>query len=356
MVLGSVLLRRGSDFVAEMKDKDQQPDIKIAGWLAALVVLSVIMFFVFAGAIEYTYGWVVPTLAAVEQTDPDLYVRIDTDPNANKSADPNAPEPEDIVRPAPVTRSLRSTLRHLRSRGGFRSRFRGFSMALLCMAAPGFITAFFPFAVARSFLGQFAINMVVAVLTANLQMAWVHIVISEPSSKRFYQRIPSFKDWNRIAPVAVFEYAVTLGAFYLPMMVTCGFSGLDDPANFDIRTSGAYARAFASFSGPALLSFLVSIPARAIFIRVAASMLPEDHEAIVPFDRSFGGKVVPAILGGSGKLGIADAWRTFDRAARIRYVKAIAKGFAIMFAFAFVYVAALCAVLVGGGVKFGDKA
>ena len=229
-------------------------------------------------------------------------------------------------------------------------------MALMCMAAPGFITTFIPFAAARSFLGQFAVNMLIAVLTANLQMAWVHIVISEPSSKRFYQRIPSFKDWRRIIPVAAFEYGVTLGAFYLPMMVTCGFSGLDDPANFDLHASGAYVRAVASFSGPALLSFLVSIPARAIFIRVAASMLPEDHEAIVPFDRSFGGKVVPAILGGSGKLGIADAWRTFDRAARIRYVKAIAKGFAIMFAFAFVYVAALCAVLVSGGVKFGDKA
>ena len=39
-------------------------------------------------------------------------------------------------------------------------------------------------------------------------------------------------------------------------------------------------------------------------------MLPDEDEAIVPFDRSFGGKVVPAILGGSGKLSIRDAWKT----------------------------------------------
>lgn len=55
MVLGSVL-RRGTEFVAEMKDKDEQPDIQIAGWLAALVVLSVIMFFVLAGAVGFDRG------------------------------------------------------------------------------------------------------------------------------------------------------------------------------------------------------------------------------------------------------------------------------------------------------------
>jgi uncharacterized membrane protein (UPF0182 family) len=58
-------------------------------------------------------------------------------------------------------------------------------------------------------------------------------------------------------------------------------------------------------------------------------MLPEEDETIVPFDRSFGGKVSPAITGGSGKIGIVDAWTTFDWAARVRYAKVTGKALAI---------------------------
>jgi len=45
----------------------------------------------------------------------------------------------------------------------------------------------------------------------------------------------------------------------------------------------------------------------------------------VPFDRSFGGKVVPEIVGGTGVLGIRDAWSTFDWASRVRLIKTYAK-------------------------------
>jgi hypothetical protein len=80
---------------------------------------------------------------------------------------------------------------------------------------------------------------------------------------------------------------------------------------------------------PALLAFIISIPARVIFIRVAASMLPEEDETIVPFDRSFGGKVHPQIVGGSGHIGLLDAWTTFDWAARVRFAKVLGKTIAI---------------------------
>ena len=56
-----------------------------------------------------------------------------------------------------------------------------------------------------------------------------------------------------------------------------------------------------------------------------ASLLPEDDEPIVPFDRTFGGKVVPAIIGGSGMIGMRDAWKTFDWNATVRVVKVYVK-------------------------------
>ena len=282
---------------------------------------------------------VVSTLAAIEDSTPAIYVRIDNDFNPNKPVDSAEPEAATATSAKPVTSSLRSTVRHLRARAGPWSRFRGFSLFLVYGLASGFLSSFFTDVPANYFLIQFFVQIIVSgVLLAPLQLAWVHAVISEPSPKRWYQRIPSYKTWTRIVPAAVFEHTITGAAFFLPMALAKGLGGWEVfNSSPDMPPAKIGCHAFAVIAGPSLLAFLVSIPARAIFIRVAASMLPEEDEAIVPFDRSFGGKVVPAILGGSGKLSIADAWRTFDRAARLRFVKVIAKVFAIEFALVFVF-------------------
>lgn len=83
---------------------------------------------------------------------------------------------------------------------------------------------------------------------------------------------------------------------------------------------------------------LVVIPADVTLTRVQASMLPEEDESIVPFDRTFAGKVKPEILGGSGAVGMLDAWRTFDRSARMRLIKLYGKIFAIQIALTFMFV------------------
>lgn len=282
--------------------------------------------------IEYTYGMLVPTLAAIEDSNPDIFVRIDTDQDPTKPIDPADADAELVVTPPrPVTSKLRTTIKHLRARAGFWSRFRGFAMFIVMFNAQGFLSSMFPVAL-DNFFGQFIVHMIVGIILANLQLTWIHIVISEPSPKRFYQRIPGYKSWVNIAPVYAFEQAVVAGAFFLPLMVG-SWLPLQwrpvDATDFNLSTAGKMAGAF---TVPWLCALVASIPARAIFIRVAASMLPEEDEAIVPFDRSFGGKVVPAILGGTGKLSISDAWKTFDGPARARYCKAIFKGFAIQVA------------------------
>ena len=69
----------------------------------------------------------------------------------------------------------------------------------------------------------------------------------------------------------------------------------------------------------------IIIPANVALKRVQASMLPEEDESIVPFDRTFGGKVIPEVVGGSGKIGMLTAWKTFDWNARVRLLKIYAK-------------------------------
>ncbi|KAJ5679928.1 hypothetical protein N7462_008172 [Penicillium macrosclerotiorum] len=325
------LMRRGTEFAsAHLSDPEKQPQ-QMPGALVAIVVLTILVVGLAAWGVEYTYGNVVATLAAIEDSNPDIYVRIDnpTDhDDPTKPFDPNEPEQGALPRPQPITSSLRSTIRHLRARAGFWSRFRGLSMYLTYGLARGFISGIVPIR-SSSFLAQFFVQSFVSVLLSTWQMAWVHIVISEPFPKRFYQRIPSFRTWAKIAPAAALEDVLTAAAFFLPMAVA-HVAGWVDSAHDDNRyTLSDLYRFLAVSAVPALLAFLISIPARVIFIRVAASMLPEEDETIVPFDRSFGGKVQPQIVGGSGKIGLLDAWKTFDWAARVRFVKVIAKTVAI---------------------------
>lgn len=273
---------------------------------------------------------VVTTLAAVEDSNPDIYVRIDGDMDPIKPGDDVEPNLA-AVPPKPITSKLRTAIKHLRARAGPWSRFRGMSMFLTYLFARGFLLSMMPFELDQ-FVFQFIFQMVVGVLLANLRLAWVHIVISEPSPKRFYQRIPGYQAWLKIAPVVAFEHAVAGLAFYVPLIVMNAYGLLEKLASAPddgVPPAETVRQALTVVALPSLLSLIASIPARVVFIRVAASMLPEEDESIVPFDRSFGGKVAPAILGGSGKLSITDAWKTFDRAARIRFLKVVGKVMAL---------------------------
>lgn len=277
---------------------------------------------------EYTYGGVVATLAAVEDSNPDVYVRIDNPPEEDptKPFNPNEPEHATLSPPLqPVTSKLRTTIKHLRARAGFWSRFRGLAMYLSCGLARSIIAGFIPIPTG-SFIAQFFVQSLISLLLATWHMAWVHIVISEPSPKRFYQRIPSFRTWIKIAPAAALEDILTAAAFFFPMAIA-SFAGLIETKSDNSMV--IMCRYLAVMGIPALLAFVISIPARVIFVRVAASMLPEEDETIVPFDRSFGGKVQPQIVGGSGHIGLLDAWTTFDWAARVRFAKVIGKTIAM---------------------------
>ena len=71
--------------------------------------------------------------------------------------------------------------------------------------------------------------------------------------------------------------------------------------------------------------------------RVEASMLPDEDNTIVPFDKSFSGKFKPLALGGLGAVSMLDAWKTFGREARIRLIKLYVKVFAMQFAVAVMF-------------------
>jgi hypothetical protein len=81
-----------------------------------------------------------------------------------------------------------------------------------------------------------------------------------------------------------------------------------------------------------LLLLLLVVPASIILVRVQASLLPDTDEAIVPFDKTFGGKVDLDSADGCNQLAILDAWRSFGWAGFLRLLKTYVKYFFLQIA------------------------
>ncbi|KAL4983863.1 hypothetical protein BDW68DRAFT_168074 [Aspergillus falconensis] len=296
----------------------ENPEL-IHGWLGLAIVILTGSGFGFAIFwVDYTCTHVIATLAAVETSSTHAYIRLDSE---GDSPNDNAEDTK------PITSGLRSAITHLRARGGggLLSTFRGFRMYLaftmftmgVGFVFPAALIAIRIEAVISSALGQFVASM----LSATWQMAWVHLVIADKSPRTSYRRKLGLQHWPRIAPAAALYSALMCMTFSLP---TYAVRLADWTAMETVGYNKGLVQILLLGVLPALFLLLVSLPARAVFIRVAASMLPEEDDPIVPFDRVFGGKVRA-----SGELGLMDAWKTFDWDARKRYVIVILKTLAI---------------------------
>jgi len=324
--------------------------IQIPGWALTMVSLTAIIFAIFLFSVEYTLKDVVATLTMVESPSADISLTAPSDEDAdplmknNGNADVEDGPAITLVRNKPITSSIRSTLRHLKTEAGSLSKWRGIVPFFAWSWAHTFIANILD-AILPNFLpGRILIfAAAAAVLCAPLHAAWTHTVISVPSNKRFWNRITPRSSWSILAlPAAVEAVAV-----YASIYVTMGFFFLlrldrvnNNSLAKDYKNAGDWiflAMRFASLIAAALLTAVfIILPATVTLVRVEASLLPEEDEAIVPFDRSFAGKVVPTILGGSGAIGFLDAWRSFNWEARRRLIKLYIKITAIMFVITFV--------------------
>jgi hypothetical protein len=237
----------------------------------------------------------------------------------------------ETVKPQPITASFRSSLRLLQSKGGFRARFRGFSVFVVYSLAIHWVSG----ALERIPYMPRPLSLLAAmVLCSNLSLLWTLIVISEPSPKAWFRRVPTLAMWKKVViPTALLGLAEQI-AIFVPMFVAMAM-GMheEDPrklADVTSRHTGMMGlKAFFVMVLVMVLGVFLVIPANIALIRVQASLIPENEETIVPFDRTFNGKVVSEIIGGTGTIGMLDAWKTFEWAARVRLVKAYVKVFAM---------------------------
>ncbi|KAF5007244.1 hypothetical protein FDECE_6397 [Fusarium decemcellulare] len=323
--------------------RDNVPEIdfghakELPPWSIPVILLNILILIPIFLIINYTFEKVFPVIAIVEDEKPPAYDPLPVEPlptGANPPKPSNAPAPAPIVGEGrPVTSSFRATWRLLRSHGGFRALFRG----LPCLFAQLLV---------RAFLGLILFNFVpLAFLFGNLigslalvqfSTAWVHIVITPHSPLRFWRRLPAFKSTFRATwkPTLLFWAATeaanwgSVGIAYL----------LQVPTDGQAADASSIWRAVVSVVAILLLQIMVLIPAYVILIRIQASLLPDEHETIIPFDRSFNGRIEPAIVGGLGYATISDAWSSFSKSAWRRivilYVKITAVSLAVLMAIA----------------------
>ncbi|KAI9674211.1 MAG: hypothetical protein M1817_002029 [Caeruleum heppii] len=308
---------------------------EVSSWALPVFATTVSLYLILIVMVTYTYGGIVATLTMIESRNDRTYLEVPTD--AHEKSGKDASEMESGSGGPPVqyiTSSIRGTMKHLRARAGRLSRFRGFGL-FVCNAwllyqlnRVLFLVLPFNFFV-RPYLAAFCATM----LLAPLDLTLTHIIMSEPSPKPWFRRVPGRTTWVKVLPATALNVAVMQLWITIPYVVFTYYCKSTPAAqNLDDLV-------FTSLVGAAIglvvligSWFWMVLPVSVILARVQASLLPETDEAIVPFDRTFDGMVVLESSGGRGKLGLGDAWRSFTWADRRRLLKLYGKVIAIQIA------------------------
>jgi len=314
------------------------PHVEMPGWGIFILVTSFLVILVFMSLVDYSLKDVVATLAMVETPSAAITVSAARSEEGSKDDKESLLETGPtitLVHQMPITSSIRGTLRHLVSLAGGWARVRGirslYIYNLFFSITTGVISSLFP-----KFPGSLVIVAAASgAATANFHAAWTHKVISMPTTLSMFQRIPARSEWKVLAPAA----AVAAAMPYVSLYIMSGFAvllGLDriNPERVQLYSGADFCWLLSRFAIMFVLALsctlFICLPAMVTQIRVEASILPEEQDTIVPFDRTFNGKVVAKILGGTGSIGFMDAWRSFNWEARIRLIKVYVKAFFII--------------------------
>ena len=275
---------------------------------------------------------------------PNTTIIVQTSPEGDFKDDPDTAFPSEkegarlieqevlVVKNKPITAKLCSTIKHLRTRAGYFSRFRGLHVLALYGLAFHFYRSLLLHLIPNSLLTRSITTVVTSTLLCRFDAAWTHIVISNPSEKRFYRRVPPRAAFRRLAGPAFFAALAEQLAMVAPLLMAQAY-GLEkwarDPSQIGNVSPAVRASVVIQAGIVMLVGFLniifVVIPAHAALRRVQASLLPEEDEGVVPFDRTFGGKLLAESTGGIGRPNIRAAWKSFDREAVFRLYKVYAK-------------------------------
>lgn len=293
--------------------------------------------------IQYTVGDLIARLAMIEASTTTTIVESRPPPYSDEPDAPLEKKPlvEEVdveivtIKHKPITTSVKATIKHLHRVGGFCGRWRGFRESFIYHA----LVNIFSHVVAglffrrNGFAGQIVGYIVSVMIFCRLRMVWTHAMIAASSKKPWYQRYCARKN-ARILLFPTFNYLVAAHATIIAPIAIWYATGAFEYADVDVvrnlHGSSLAMAACSVLSGPVvyfLMTFFATIPAEIALARIEASLLPEDEQTIVPFDRdSIIGGIDITIKGAPIKV-FANAWKsiTFGTRARVMsvYVKMV---------------------------------
>lgn len=297
--------------------------------------------------VSYTVKQIFPALAIIEdENPPPAYQPVslnddvsspshnaeceagdEVDTTVNKN--PNDP----LLADQAVTSSLRGTYRLLKSHGGYSAFFRGLACIIVSGIAQSIICV--PLARLVGPLAAPAATLLSMFLTCQLWTAWLHIVITPRSPLYFWKRLPPFRRTFVATYIPILIYVAAKYVSVKSVYLVAALFGvvIPDLSAPQEEWNGYYGNSKASwvavpvFLVSTLTYFLLNIPALVVVVRVQASLLPPEQHTIVPFDRSFGGRVDPTVAGGKPYATIKDAVQSFGYASWKRVYKLCMKIF-----------------------------
>ncbi|KAK3391013.1 ubiquitin carrier protein [Podospora didyma] len=311
--------------------QDNQSDFIFSKWTPLVILIDFLLFAPVFLFLSYSLGSLYPTLAMVEDPNPPAYEPVSLHEDAASLAEDNPAAPTGQHTSKPVTSSLRATRRLLVSVSGFSSHFRGLIPAFFLAVSRTTLTAIIA---AVPLVPQFVGTLLASLLLASISAVWVHAVITPPTKRSFWSRRPPLRKAFEATCFPIFFHwiALTLAA-YTPFLLASAFHlPIWNPSN-----PGAVPSYNGSmgWKGTVItvvelaIQFLLVVPTEVALVRVQASLLPPDEDTIIPFDRSFQGKVEPVVVGGKGFVTVRDALATFPRASWVRLYILYAKVFAV---------------------------
>jgi hypothetical protein len=338
------LAKRGVDAARHHLSNNPEP-IKLSTGATVLLGLTFLVFFAFGSSIEYTIRILMGHLAMIESSE-STTIQIFTPANISDALDKKEAESEGLLEveleactvtsSKPVTSSIRKTKRHLKSVGGFTAKWRGLGIFLVYSFVTHLVATALNMIILRAIpFGATIANIAACLLASRLHCAWTHKIMSMPSSKKLWERRVSRANWKQLLlPTALSVLARDISARTIVSVIAISGDGahsLATSGKAPMWTVPILALVPGAITAVTLGVF-VMLPAYAALVRKEASLLPEEDETIVSFDRTFDGKLAHV----SDVLSYKDAWKSFSGEARRRVIGLYTKFFFIMSALIFV--------------------
>jgi len=347
---GVRLARRGLDMTSQNQPGGGQvASVEVPPAIIAIFATVAVLFVLGLSSVRYTLHGVIATMAMVEEPSTAFLV----------SEKRTFAEKEDVTEPLlhadvetvavtsePITSSIRTSMHHILEAGGWTGRWRGLGvfilwgigntvlrkvwMTLLTGEEACFVDLGLPAAHVLS-------SLIAGVSMMKLHMFWTRKVLTVPGTKTFYDQTPrkTFKALflPTVANTLAWEATIGLPITLAYALGVVGTSADGMHAFIGSQDGQAHCHMVVKMVLIGLMGigtfFGVFIPSHVALIRIEASLITEDAQTIVPFDRSFGGRVVSESDGGSGKLSYMQAWSSFSSAQRVRLLRLFGKIFAV---------------------------